>query len=139
MKTLHEDRPIKCHKQRGRRGLDLLILNFGARWGWVVNITPRPFCARERTLVTITAQGLVWTGMETRKFLPYSVSNTEPSSLQRIATLNTTSGSSNVVYINYILHSRVLHIEKSSKCVCSVEHMKIKLCTDLIFSSIQSA
>ena len=38
--------------QRGSQGIRLL-LNFGARWGWVVNDTPRPLYPRERDPVPI--------------------------------------------------------------------------------------
>jgi hypothetical protein len=34
--------------QRGSRDIALLILNLGARRGWVVSTTPRPFYPRER-------------------------------------------------------------------------------------------
>jgi catalase len=33
--------------QRGSRGIALLFFNLGARWGWVVNATPRPLYPRE--------------------------------------------------------------------------------------------
>jgi len=38
--------------QRGTRGIALLF-NLGARWGWVVNATPRPLYPRERDPVAI--------------------------------------------------------------------------------------
>ena len=34
--------------QRGSTGITLLFPNLGARWGWVVNATPRPLYTRER-------------------------------------------------------------------------------------------
>jgi len=34
--------------QRRSRGISLLFFNLCARWGWVVNATPRPLCSRER-------------------------------------------------------------------------------------------
>jgi len=34
--------------QRGSRGIALLFLNLGARWGGVVNATPRPLYPWER-------------------------------------------------------------------------------------------
>jgi hypothetical protein len=36
--------------QKGSRGRALLF-NLGARWGWVVNTTPRPLYPRERDSV----------------------------------------------------------------------------------------
>jgi len=35
--------------QRGIRGIAYSSFNFGARWGWVVNATPRPLYRRERS------------------------------------------------------------------------------------------
>ena len=45
------------------------FFNLGARWGWVVNATPRPLYPRERDPLPIVreaewAPGLVWTGAE---------------------------------------------------------------------------
>jgi hypothetical protein len=34
--------------QKGSRGIALVILNLGARRGWVVSTTPRPLYSRER-------------------------------------------------------------------------------------------
>jgi hypothetical protein len=34
--------------QRGSRGINLPILDLGARWGWVVSTTPRPLYPWER-------------------------------------------------------------------------------------------
>jgi hypothetical protein len=40
---------LKSHKRlEGSRGIALLFLNLGTRWGWVVNVTPRPLYPRER-------------------------------------------------------------------------------------------
>jgi hypothetical protein len=39
--------------QRGSRGIALLFLNPGTRWGWVVNSNPRPLYPRERVPVPI--------------------------------------------------------------------------------------
>jgi hypothetical protein len=39
--------------QKGIRGIALLVLNLGARWGWVVNVTSRPLYPRERDPVPI--------------------------------------------------------------------------------------
>jgi hypothetical protein len=39
--------------QRGSRGIALLFFNLGARWGWVVNSTPRPLYPRERDRIPI--------------------------------------------------------------------------------------
>jgi hypothetical protein len=35
--------PIKCHRRNkgGSTGIAMLILNFGARWRWVINATLR--------------------------------------------------------------------------------------------------
>jgi len=51
-----------------------LILNFGARLGWVVNVAPRLHYPREMARVPIVqeagwAPGPVWTSKEKRKFL----------------------------------------------------------------------
>jgi hypothetical protein len=42
--------PITGHQgpRGGSRGIALLILYLGARWGWVVSTTPRPLYLRER-------------------------------------------------------------------------------------------
>jgi hypothetical protein len=55
--------------QRGYRGMDLIILNLGARWAWVVSATPRPLYELESAPVSIVkeagwAPGPVWTGAE---------------------------------------------------------------------------
>jgi hypothetical protein len=56
--------------QRGSRGVDPLILNLGARWGWVVNVTSRPLYARERNPGTHCTGGCVdWPG-RVRKISP---------------------------------------------------------------------
>ena len=34
--------------QRGSTGIALLFFNLGARWGWVVNATPRPLYPLKR-------------------------------------------------------------------------------------------
>jgi hypothetical protein len=34
--------------QRESRGIAVIYFNFDARWGWVVNATPRQFYRRER-------------------------------------------------------------------------------------------
>jgi hypothetical protein len=39
--------------QRRRRGKAVLFFNFGARWEWVANATPRPLYTRERNPVPI--------------------------------------------------------------------------------------
>ena len=45
----------------GCRGASvLLFFNLGARWGWVVNATPRPLYHRKRDLVPIVRVG--WEG-----------------------------------------------------------------------------
>jgi hypothetical protein len=33
--------------QRGSRGIALLLFNLVARWGWVINATPRPLYPKE--------------------------------------------------------------------------------------------
>jgi hypothetical protein len=43
----------------GNKGIAVLILNFEARWGQVVNYTPRPLYPRERYMVRIV-QGTGW-------------------------------------------------------------------------------
>jgi hypothetical protein len=41
--------PITGHRaQRGNRGIAILILDLGARRGWVVSTMPRPLYPRER-------------------------------------------------------------------------------------------
>jgi hypothetical protein len=147
MITLYEDHPIKCHRESGIRGLDLLILFLVARWGWVVNITPRPLYPRERTLVPIAAQRLVWTGTETRILLPplcFEHRTVRPTAscytdykVQAPVTLYIYIYI--YIYIYHNLLSRVLHIDKCSTCVCSVEHMKIKGGTDFKCSVTQTA
>lgn len=42
----------------GSKGVAPLMLNLGARWGWMVNATPRSLYPRERTPVPI-GRGLV--------------------------------------------------------------------------------
>jgi len=59
---------VKATKvQRWSRGIALLF-NFGARWGWVVNATPRPLYPREDPVPIIQEAGWasvpVWTGAE---------------------------------------------------------------------------
>ena len=56
---------------KAQRGSVTLFFNLGARWGWVVNATPRPLYPQERlgTLCTVVqeagwAAGPVWTGAE---------------------------------------------------------------------------
>ena len=39
--------PLWAH--RGSRGIALLFLDLGARWGWLVNATPPPLYPRERS------------------------------------------------------------------------------------------
>ena len=39
--------------QRGSKGTALSFFNLGARWGWVVNATPRPLYPQGRDLVPI--------------------------------------------------------------------------------------
>lgn len=51
MIMLYKDHPIRFHRGRGSRGLDLLILILVARWRRVLNNTSRPLYPRERTLV----------------------------------------------------------------------------------------
>jgi catalase len=54
-KSLCEGKKVKVNftleqamkAQRGSRGIALLFFNLGARWGWVVNATPRPFYPEE--------------------------------------------------------------------------------------------
>jgi hypothetical protein len=60
--------------QTGIRGITLLILNLGARWGWVVNATSRPLYLRERVPVPTAEEAwwaprAVWTSKEKRKSL----------------------------------------------------------------------
>jgi hypothetical protein len=54
--------------QRGSRGIALLFLDLGARWGWVVNAKPRPIYPWERRGAICIgagwAPGSVWTGAE---------------------------------------------------------------------------
>jgi hypothetical protein len=40
------NRPLRA--QRGSRGIDLLMLDLGARRGWVVSNTPRPLWPQEK-------------------------------------------------------------------------------------------
>jgi hypothetical protein len=43
--------------QRGNRGIaHYSFFNLGARWGWVVNATPRPLYSRERDPVPIVQE-----------------------------------------------------------------------------------
>jgi hypothetical protein len=54
---------------RGSRGIALLILNLGARWGCMVTAMTRSIYSRERDPVLIVqeagwAPGPVWTGAE---------------------------------------------------------------------------
>jgi hypothetical protein len=56
--------------QKGSRGVVYSFFNLGARWGWVVNATPRPLYARERDPVPIVqeagwAPGPVLMGVKT--------------------------------------------------------------------------
>jgi hypothetical protein len=78
---------VTCHAGTGgggNRGLGLLILNLGARWGWVVNTTARPFYPQQRAPVPIVQglrgpqdrRGRVW---RIQNFLPRRSSNPEPS------------------------------------------------------------
>lgn len=48
-------RSVKCHDwhRRGGRGIAPLMLNLGARWGWVFIATRRPLYSRERALVRV--------------------------------------------------------------------------------------
>jgi hypothetical protein len=70
--------------QRGSQGIRLLF-NFGARWGWVINATPRPFYPRERDPVPIVqeavrASGPVWTGAENLAFIGFQSPDRPPHS-----------------------------------------------------------
>ena len=46
-------------KAQRSRIIDVLLFNLGARWGWVVKVTLRPFLSCERDLVP-TVQGVRW-------------------------------------------------------------------------------
>ena len=55
--------------QRWEKRIALLFFNLDARWGWVVNVTPRSPLPREREPVSIVQEvgcpsGPVWTGAE---------------------------------------------------------------------------
>jgi len=45
-----ENFPVHAMKAHGSRRTALIILNFGTRWRWVVNITPRPLYPRQKPL-----------------------------------------------------------------------------------------
>jgi len=58
-------------RHKGPEGVEYSysFFNLGARWGWVVNATPRPLSPRERDPLPIVqeagwAPGPVWTGVE---------------------------------------------------------------------------
>ena len=62
-------------------------INLGARWGWVVNATPRPFYPRERPTIDCTGG---WVGHRAsldgfRKSRPHRHSIPGPSSPYRVA------------------------------------------------------
>ena len=64
-------------KHRGGENV-ALILNFGTRWRYVVNFTPRSPCLQERPTVVFRYHGgrapeLAWTFLEKRKSLPCAV------------------------------------------------------------------
>ena len=70
---------------QGEYSIALLSFTLGARWGWVVNDTPRPLYLRERLGVQEAgwAPGPVWTGAE--NLTPHRDSISGPSSPQRVA------------------------------------------------------
>jgi hypothetical protein len=62
---------------RGGKNI-VLILEFGTRLGFVVNLTPQTPYLQERSPVTIRYSGegapeLLWTFLEKRKYLPSTV------------------------------------------------------------------
>jgi hypothetical protein len=66
--TYHERQRIKftlqhdIKTQRGRTGSISIFFNLGARWGWVVNATPRPFYPQETEPVPTALPGLCTPG-----------------------------------------------------------------------------
>jgi hypothetical protein len=55
------------------RGIPLIFLNLGARWGWLFNATPNPLYFRGRDVVSFVqwagwCWGAVWTGAESISF-----------------------------------------------------------------------
>ena len=77
-------------KAQGRsRGIGLLILNLGARWGWVVNATPGRFTP-ESMREPLGRSRRAWRREKLphwwrREKLPHWRSNPEPSCLKRVA------------------------------------------------------
>jgi hypothetical protein len=72
--------------QRRARGIVLPILDPGARGGWVVSATPRPFYRRERDAVLVVqeagwASGPVWIGREN-----LAPAGFEPGTFQPVAS-----------------------------------------------------
>jgi hypothetical protein len=90
-KTFAVEQAMKNHRES--RGIALFVINLSAKWGRVVNATPRPIYPRERSPVPIVQEaawvlGMVWTGAEnlaspTRRKLPDRASRSE--SLYRLS------------------------------------------------------
>jgi len=83
--VIGKDKVHLVHKaQTGSRDIALLHLNFGARWGWVVNAMTQLHYPWKRDPGPIAqeagwALGLAWMGKE--KFAPHQALNLGPSSL----------------------------------------------------------
>ena len=120
--------------QRGSSGTALPIFKRGARCGWVVNATRRPFYPRGRDPVPTVreagwARGPVWTNVEQRKSLCTGRgSKPEPSRTQRVAIPTTLSRPPQ----GYIVG------QYSLKCSLNILQTQMKNINILIKSNTQS-
>ena len=65
--------------EKGSKSIAVLILYLGARWGWVVNASPRPLYTRGGTSVSIVQEaGWVWTGVGKKKFVCFHRGSNSP-------------------------------------------------------------
>ena len=87
---------VTCHAGRWSRGTDLIILNLGAKWEWVVNTTPRPLHPRANKTRYPVCKMLGWlqapSSRASRKSNLFAPLGFEPRTVQSVASRYTNHG-----------------------------------------------